>query len=261
MLILESIILGIIQAITEFLPISSSGHLVIVHRLGLGIVGDELAFDVALHVGTLVALLVYFRKEILALVRGCAKPSQERNFVYFLALGTVPAIVVGLLFENVIVDHFRGIATLIPLLVFFGVLLIMAEKWGKKERTMETLTWKNVLVIGVFQALALFPGVSRSGATIIAGMGLGLKRTDAVRFGFLLGIPAITLAGIKKAWDLSQVGVGQEVVLSMGVGVVTAAFVGYLVIKYFLQFTNRYPLTIFGVYRILLGLGLLLWAW
>ncbi|PIS33035.1 MAG: undecaprenyl-diphosphatase [Parcubacteria group bacterium CG08_land_8_20_14_0_20_48_21] len=256
----ESIILGILQALTEFLPVSSSGHLVIAHRLGLSVAENELAFDVALHVGTLAALVLFFWSDIKKLLAGMWKPSPERTLASFLAVGTIPAIIIGVAFERIIEQYFRGLGTLIPLLIFFGALLIAAEKWGGKLRGMETLSWKDALSIGMFQSLALFPGVSRSGATIIAGMSLGLKREDAVRFGFLLGIPAIALAGLKKSWDLTQAGVGSDILLLMAIGAATSAVVGFFVIKYFLHFTRRYPLTIFGVYRILLGFGLLLWA-
>ncbi len=259
MSIIQAIILGIIQGLTEFIPISSSGHLVIAHQLLDA--PDSLAFDVALHGGTLLALLVYFHKDIVRLTRAFFVPSAETNLARLLAAATVPAVIAGILLESKAESMLRSTTIIALSLILAGCIMLVAEWYMQKRHTqtkkLETMTLKQALIVGGAQALALIPGVSRSGSTITAGLFAGLDRVAATRFAFLLGVPIITGAFIKT---MMSGGTGefqsQPAVFIAGA---TAAFLsGLLATRFLIRYLSKHSLAVFAWYRIALGILVLL---
>jgi undecaprenyl-diphosphatase len=198
MVYLLSVILGLIQALTEFLPISSSAHLLLARAAMDFEVIDGLTFDVGLHVGTLLAIFIYFRQDIAGLISGfiasIKKPDltndANQRLVWFILAASIPAALVGLFLESAIESYFRNPSVVVVTLFLGGVLFLVAERVTKQERDITTLSLRGSVLIGVAQALALIPGVSRSGITIVAGLTQRLKRAEAARFSFLLGAPA-----------------------------------------------------------------------
>lgn len=258
----EAFVLGLVQGLTEFLPISSSAHLVLVPRL-LGWPPPSLAFAAALHGATAVALVAYFWRDWARLVR------ERPRFLALLAAGSLPAIVLGVAFSGPIEAHLRGVPVMAGALIAGAIALGMAEVMGsKRERPeeLEQVGWRRVAFVGAAQALALLPGVSRLGITIAAGMSSGLQREAAARFSLLLGTPLLLAVGAGKLVELAREGAGREAVMTPGalalaVSFITAATVGVLAIRSLLLFLERHSLLWFVAYRLALGgslLGLLL---
>ncbi len=262
-----AIIFGIVQGLTEFLPISSSGHLVVLHQL-TGIQGAaDLSFDVALHFGTLLALLGFFWADIWRLLiewgqsiwhRRWHHYSDDARLAWQLLLATGPVLIVGAIGGAALEERFRSLPSVAVMLIVFGIFFFIFEATSRQRFKMTDLSWGSALKIGLAQVLALVPGVSRSGITIIAGLGEGLKRSEAARFSFLLSIPAVAAAAIKQGIDLSQVGMPAGGWPTFMVGAGAAAIVGWLAIRYLLRFLEHHTLAGFGWYRILLGLAVLL---
>ncbi|MEM7196257.1 MAG: undecaprenyl-diphosphate phosphatase [Pseudomonadota bacterium] len=258
---LQSFWLAALQGFTEFLPISSSGHLILVPRM-LGWSDQGLAFDVAVHVGTLIAVLFYFRTDIRWIVRDCwlqlkGQPQTDSSRLgWMILLAALIIIPFAVFLESWIEGNMRSVAAVAATTVFFGLLLGFADKTGTQARTMDSLRWKDALIIGVAQVLALFPGTSRSGITITAGLLLGLNRQTAARFSFLLAIPVIVFAGVWESWNLvhsPQTVHWGELIFSVGV----AAIVALLSIHFFLRFIDKFGLIPFVIYRVILGVALL----
>lgn len=246
---LQAFILGTIQGITEFLPISSSGHLILMpYIFGWGL--QSLSFDVALHLGTLLALIfAFYRKwwEIL----------KNKRYLALLIFGTLPAAIIGFFFEDIIEEKLRSSLIVSLTLIFVAFLMVLAEKLGAKNRGERDLDLKDALLIGFAQATALIPGVSRSGITITTGLFRNLKRDEAAEFSFILGTPIIFGAGIFKINELLREPITINVIQTLGVGMVAATFFGFLTIKYLLKFLKNHTLMPFILYRILLGLIIL----
>ncbi len=244
---LEAILWGLVQGLTEFLPISSSGHLVLVPEL-LGLDPPDLATSAVLHLGTLVAVLVYFRAEVLAMVRFT---DQGRLLLRLLAIGSIPAVVLGLAFESrleTINDTPRLVAVF--LMVAGGV--FVATRWlPTGTRTMESSSLRDAFLLGLGQAMALIPGVSRSGSTISTGLARGFDRAEAARYSFILGIPVIAGAGMLQFIELASEdgGIGMETI----VGMVVAAVSGYAAIAFLLRLIRSTGLAPFGVYCVVAG--------
>ncbi|QSH39450.1 undecaprenyl-diphosphate phosphatase [Candidatus Kaiserbacteria bacterium] len=264
--IFSHIALGIVQGLTEFLPISSSGHLILTHQL-LGSVGDfDLAFDALLHFATATAIVVYFWRDIYTLILSAlAIPRKllsrqnlaaNEEVVLALVAGTIPAVILGLVLEESMATLFRNPLLVAGALIFGSAIMFSAERYtGLLTRfTSVAYGWKRGLIIGLFQSLALIPGTSRSGMTISAGMLFGMARGEAARFGFLLGVPLLLGAGAKKALEL---GIG-EITIHMITGTVTAFIVALLVIHLLLKFLQNNTLYVFIVYRLLLAAGIVL---
>lgn len=242
MTLLQAILLGIIQGITEFLPISSSGHLVLVESL-LRLEVDQLKdFDIVVHVGTLMAIFIYFWRDLI-------KPS----YWPWLILGTVPAALVGFTLESQIDHLFRSALSVGGVMVILGALFLIPEQWGQKEG--QKLTWWRVLLIGIAQAIAIIPGVSRSGSTIFTGRMLGLKREEAARFSFLLGSIAIAGAGLLTALDLNSTTLQSQLLVA---GFLAAFFSGLLSVYALMRFLKQHTLQSFGFYLLALGAVVLL---
>lgn len=260
----KAIIFGAIQGITEFLPVSSSGHLVILHKyINLPMV-NEMAFDVMLHFGTLLAILIFFRKDVWSLIIGWLKTFRgEKNdygrLAWLIALGTIPAGLIGLFFEDMVESVLRSPLVVAFMLVLVGVVFIIIEKYSKQTGELMNLSWKKSLLIGFGQALALIPGTSRSGITIIAGMSTDLKREEAVRFSFFLSIPIILGAVIKKAPEILEANMSQGETMILVTAFASTLFFGILTIKYFLLFVKKYSLKFFAYYRFALAAVLLLY--
>lgn len=276
----QAIVLGIVQGLTEFLPISSSGHLIIFPWL-LEWESAGLAFDAAIHLGTLTAVVVYFRREILRMIAaiphalsdpisllrrpmpGNHAQDVDARLGLMIVVATLPGLVLGVLFEGVIDEFFhteensdRAIATIATMLIVVGLVLYLAERLSKRGKTIGGMAWLDALIIGFAQALALIPGTSRSGATITAGLFRGLNRADAARFSFLAGMPLILGAGLKSVVEAIGEGMtGHEVALFVAGGV-SAAIVGFVTIWGLLRFLERRSTLVFVVYRILFGISL-----
>lgn len=258
-------LLGVVQGITEFLPISSSAHLILA-RAFFGWDAEELgvAFDVACHVGTLVAVLIFFRSDILAMVAGLpdalrANPGQTGRRIQRIVVGTIPIVIVGLLWADVLESSTRTPAIAATALAAGAVLLLAIERMGTAGGGEERLSLPGAFVIGAAQASALIPGVSRSGATIAAGMAIGLRRDAAARFTFLMSIPAILAAAAKEGLALRHVTLAPGEPMLFVIGAVTSAIVGYLTVKYFVRFLATHPLDVFAYYRLALAAVTLIW--
>ncbi len=257
--IFQAIVLGLVQGVTEFAPISSSAHLVIVPSL-LGWSDAGVAFDVALHLGTLFAVIAYFRGDIKDLltsfISGLTSP-KERNepdfkIALFIMTGTIPAAILGLLLNDFFEALFNDISSVSILLIFTGCFIFMAEKFGKKEKRITQITLKDSLLIGLSQAVALAPGVSRSGVTISTGLLAGLDRESAARFSFLLSIPIIAGAAVLKFFDfLILFEKGQGTILAAGF--FSALLSGYLCIKFLLSLIKKSSLYVFSYYCFVVG--------
>ncbi len=257
----QELLLALIQGLTEFLPISSSAHLILFPRL-MGWQDQGLAFDVAVHVGTLAAVLLYFRRDLARMIRDWTRSlagralTPEARLAWGVLLGTIPVGLSGLLFKDVIETTLRSPLVIALATLAFGLLLWWADRRGRRVRDEYSLDWRDILVIGLAQALALIPGTSRSGITITAGLLLGLTRQGAARFSFLLSIPVIALAGLLKTRDL----ILGEVPLpwtDLLLGAVVSGIVAYLSIHYFLLLLERVGLLPFVIYRLILGTVLL----
>lgn len=259
---------GAIQGLTEFWPISSSGHLVIAHDVLNFDFIDSLSFDVALHLGTLVALFVYFwvdiRRYIVAFVRSLAnfqvKTDADQRLAWLLILGTVPAAAVGFFLGDWIEASVRAVWIVASMLILGGILFILFERYMKPVKELSALGWRGSLVIGIAQALALIPGVSRSGATILAGMGAGFSRSTAARFSFLLSIPIVFAAGVQQMLKVLSQGISGNDWLLMAAGFVVSAIVGYIAVRFLLKFLTKHSLNVFGYYRIAFGLVLVVYV-
>jgi len=254
---LQVIILAIVQGLTEFLPISSSGHLVLV-PVFFGWADQGLAFDVAVHFGSLIAVMLFFRKDILALLRGSVQvlganvATTEARMALGIALGTIPAALAGLMFVDWIEANLRSPAVIVFTLSGYAVLMILADRLGRRNRDISGIRIKDAVLIGVAQALALVPGTSRSGVTITAAMALGFERQDAARFSFLLAVPVILLASVYSFIGLLRT----EATVAWGqlaIGVVVSAIVAYASIEFFMRFVSRIGLLPFAIYRMILA--------
>jgi undecaprenyl-diphosphatase len=271
--ILAAAILGIIQGITEFLPISSSAHLILVPWF-CGWNPEGIAFDVALHVGTAISILAFFWKDWLLLARetmlglkdGDPLGNSTRKLFWFLAVGTIPALILGLCFEKKIETQFRSPLITVFTLTLMGLFLFYAEKRSRQNRTIEKYTWMDSISIGLSQAVALIPGVSRSGITITAAMLRNSDRTSAARFSFLLSTPVIVGAGLLKGLHLVKEvihpvnGAAPIPWAALGIGTLTAALTGFFCIKFFLHYLQTKSFTPFVIYRFLLA-GLVLFLY
>lgn len=234
---ISNIILGVIQGLTEFIPVSSSGHLVLAREF-LSVHGNDLAFDAVLQLATVLAVLVYFRKDLWALVYDWKK-------LKIIILATIPAVIVGLFLENYMETVFRNVLLVAIMLVVGSFIMLLSEFFATQNKS---LNLKNGFMIGLFQCLALVPGMSRSGMTISGGLFTGLSREEATRFSFLLSFPIILGSGLKKVFDI------QTFDLSFGLAFVTAFIVGLAAIHFLIKFLKTHTLRTFAWYRIILAI-------
>lgn len=262
----QALFLGLLQGLTEFLPISSSGHLVVAPQL-LGWPAHSLAFDVALHLGTAAALVAFFWREWLALLRALgtgllkreARADGRWKLAWMLALGSVPAGLAGLAFEEPVERLLRQPTTVALALAGFGAVMWLVDRLSRRQRKLQDLGYADALLIGLAQVLALWPGVSRAGATICAGLALGLTREAAARFSFLLATPIVVAAGgYKLVKDVLMGGLPAAEGLAFAAGTLTSFLVGLLAIGFLLRFLQRNSLAAFALYRLVVGAAILL---
>jgi undecaprenyl-diphosphatase len=270
--IIQAIILGLVQGATEFIPISSSAHLIIIPWLfGWNDPAlTSLPFDVALHIGTLLAVLIYFARDWIRLILALFMSIKERKvandpdrrLAWFIIIGTIPGGIAGMLAESKIEALFHqpgvpvqpgAILVMAVIIAALGAALLIADRLANHMHELSRITLKEVLVIAFAQALSIFPGVSRSGSTITAGLGLGLKRDDAARFSFLLSAPIVAGAGLKSLYEIySGMKTGalasSELIL-FPIGALAAAVSGYLCIRFMLGYLQKHPIDVFAYYR------------
>jgi undecaprenyl-diphosphatase len=261
MTIVQTFLLGIVQGLTEFLPISSSGHLVLVPwfmdwpELGL-------ALSALLHWGTALAVIIAFREDLLQLALAGFRSLSTRSLAdpyakiaWWVVIGNIPAILIGFFFQDLFHTLFSTPISVAGFLIVNGFIFVVSERLGKQLRTSEDIQWFDALLIGMAQAAAITPGISRSGATIATGLLLGVKRDDAARFSFLLMVPATLGAGILSLVELAQVGFLASEWTLLLCGFLASAVSGYLAIRWLLTYLRHRPLTIFAIYCALIGIG------
>jgi undecaprenyl-diphosphatase len=263
----QAVILSLVQAVTEFLPISSSGHLILIPYF-LHWPDQGLTFDIATNTGTLLALIVYFRRDLRELVVGfltgdagaTGDPGEQgqhdfppRRLAVALILATIPAAIAGLLFHHRIATEARNPLLIACTATFYGLLLLFADRVGREQRELASITWRDALVIGFAQALALVPGTSRSGITITAALLLGLTRPAAARFAFLLSVPVGILVALYEGYKLVREGGAGDQAVPLVIAVVVSGVAGYFVIDWLLRWVRTRRLTVFAVYRLVLA--------
>ncbi len=261
---LQAIVIGLLQGLTEFLPISSTAHIRIVPSM-LGWDDPGAAFTAVVQLGTMAAELIYFRKDLWNIARGFVsglldggrRDNKDFRLGLYIVLGTIPISILGLLLRNVIEGSARSLYVIGTMLVVVGLVLLFGEKRGKRTRKLESLRLRDGIIIGFAQAAALIPGVSRSGATLSAGMLLNLERGEAARYSFLLSIPAVVLSGLFEA---RKIGDGIDLAPTL-VAAALAFVVGYLAIAGLLRFLTSHSTLVFVIYRVLLGSLVLGLAW
>jgi undecaprenyl-diphosphatase len=263
---LQAIVLGIVQGLTEFLPVSSTAHLRIVPAF-FGWEDPGAAFTAVVQLGTVAAVLVYFRRDLWniasawlrsAMARERAPQDPDARLGWYIILGTIPIAVLGLAFKNPIEDEFRTLELVGSALILFSFVMLRAETVSRRDRELTDITRRDGLIIGLFQALALVPGVSRSGATISAGLFLNFDRTAAARYSFLLSVPAVVLSGL---FELRHVGEGGGASAgATAIATLLAFITGYASIALLLRYLVHHSIGIFAAYRIAVGLIVLVLA-
>jgi undecaprenyl-diphosphatase len=258
--LVQAVVLGIVQGLTEFLPVSSTAHLRIIPAF-FGWEDPGAAFTAVVQLGTLAAVLLYFRRELWVIAsawlrsvraRERAPKDQDARLGWYIILGTIPIAVLGLAFKNPIEDEFRTLELVGAALILFSCVMLRAEAVSRRDRELSEITRRDGIIIGCFQALALVPGVSRSGATISAGLFLNFDRTAAARYSFLLSVPAVVLSGL---FELRHVGEGGGASAGATALATLLAFVtGYASIAFLLRYLVHHSIGIFAAYRIALGL-------
>ena len=253
----KAFILAVVQAVTEFIPVSSSGHLFLLHKVLDLQLTDNLAFDIALHFGTVLALLLFFRKKIFLIL-------YDKKLILKFGIALTPAVLVGFFF----IDYIERLVSvkLIAISLFLGgILFLLVEKlFNAKVQHLKDVSFRDSLWIGLWQVLAFIPGVSRSGITIIAGLSRGLKKSVAAEFSFLLAIPLILGASFKKSMDLFtdvNFHFTHDDFLIFSFGIVVTALIAYFVIKYFLDFLQKHSFKVFAYYRIILSISIFLFLY
>lgn len=269
MTLLEAIILGIVQGLTEFLPISSSAHLVIVPALFGWKLDPQIVFpfDVIIQVGTLVAVIAYFWQDLWKILIAWVRGIQHRNLFetpdarlgWYILLATLPAGIAGGLLKSAVEVAFHSLTTTASFLLGTAVLLFLAEMLGKRTRSLSQMNALDAIVSGFFQALAIFPGISRSGSTITGGLLRGLDRPSAARFSFLMSIPIMLAAGAMEGLNLIREPGLWEFLPQLSAGFITAAIVGYASIHWLLGYLQRHSLRSFALYCLVVGAGILAW--
>jgi undecaprenyl-diphosphatase len=258
-------LLGVVQGLTEFLPVSSSGHLILARAFfGWDPGRFGIAFDAACHVGTLLAIVVFFRHDVIRLLVAApgaltGRDGEDERLGRLIIAGTIPIVIIGGLFGDVIEARIRTPLIVAINLVIGGVGLLWVERIGRQDREARSLGYGEALAIGVAQAAALAPGLSRSGSTLTVSMYLGVKRDSAARFVFLMSLPAVFAVAVKEVIDLSEIGFAAVPVTLMAVGLVVSGLVGYVTVKYFLRYLASHSLAVFAYYRF--ALAAVTFAW
>lgn len=267
MSIIEAIFLGFIQGATEFLPISSSGHLVLLPTI-FHMTQPDLTMVGLVHLGSLLAVLIYFRRDLWNIITAVLAGLRDRKPMgttdarlgWFIAVGCIPAAFAGILLEGFFEDAFGHPTWVAFFLLVTAGLLVLGEKLMSGDKTFDTMTWTDTIVIGLFQMMALLPGISRSGSTIVGGLLRGLDRSQAARYSFLLGVPVILGAGLLSLVDIVTTPSLTTSIAAYAAAFVTAALVGYLCIYFLLSWVRNHSLYIFAAYCAFMGGGYLLYS-
>lgn len=259
--ILKAILLGVVQGLTEFLPVSSTAHLRIIPSFfGWGDIGAS--YTAVIQVGTMIAIILYFRSDLMNMAKAMMLSLKTRDFnskdtrlLIMIIIGTVPIVIAGFLLKDLIRHQFRNMYIVAASLIFFSIILLIADRFTKKKVDLNSITYKDGIIVGIFQAMALIPGASRSGSTISGAFFRNMTREDAARFSFLLSIPAVLLSGVyelfsQRATLLS----GDNAVLSLVIATVVSGVVGYWSIWFLLSFIKKHSMMLFVVYRIAFGI-------
>ena len=264
--ILSAIILGAVQGLSEFLPISSSGHLALIpHLLG---VETGLAFDTVLHIGTLIAIFTFFWKDIINLIKGFIlsiidlsegidkfkeglNTIPEKRFAWLIIIGTIPTGIIGILFKDAVATVLRGTIFIGFFLIVTGIILYYSERHSSGNITAKDMSFKKAAIVGICQGLAVLPGISRSGSTIASGLCLGLEREYAARYSFLLSVPAVIAAGVLQIKDIANIDASMTVLLA---GFLSSVIFGYLAIKLLMKMIKGWSLDIFAYYCWIVGI-------
>lgn len=260
---LEAIVLGIVQGLTEFLPISSSGHVLFVPAIA-GWPDPGAAFSAVIQLGTMAAVLIYFRQDLWNILRAFLHSlagdrtlwrtgDVDARVGWFIVLGTIPIGIFGLVFSNQIETAVRSVELAAIVMILFSFVLLAADRVGKRTRGVDSLTLKDGIIIGLFQVLALIPGVSRSGSTISGGLFLGLDRESATRYSFLLSVPAVVLSGLFELRKVGEAGPGNPGLWPTLVATVLAFISGYAAIAFLLRYVRSHNFNIFVIYRLIVG--------
>ncbi len=256
MSITDTLLLSFVQSATEFLPVSSSGHLVLMEKFGFS--NQSLLMDISLHLGTLIAVLAFFHKDILALITKFYKKGPEQKLVIDLIIATIPACLIGFFFNDIIETVLRSPIVIAITSIFYGILLWIADKFSPKAKTINNIGAKEALIIGCAQALALIPGTSRSGITMTSARFLGINRVDSAKFSMLLSVPVIALGGLYMLFKGATEGILTPDLLSeISIGIVSAGLFGLGAVWFLMRWLRTASFAVFAIYRILLGLFLL----
>ncbi|HBU07270.1 MAG TPA: undecaprenyl-diphosphatase [Candidatus Magasanikbacteria bacterium] len=262
----QAVILGFIQGLTEFLPVSSSGHLIFLPKL-FGWADQGLGFDTMLHLGSLVAVVIYFRIKLLQMFKAFfsrkAELKSDRKLAWLIILSIIPAGLVGVFFNSWIETNLRSASLIAFTMIFWGVVLWVADRYERSKdqkikRSIENIGWRDALLIGFAQAIALIPGTSRSGITMTAGLFSKFDKKSVAEFSFLMSVPIIFLAGAKQILDLLEIGLGDISLSILLIGFLSAMFSGFLAIWGLMKLIQKYSFTPFVIYRIFIGLMILL---
>ncbi len=259
--IIQSITLGITQGLSEFLPVSSSGHLILLPWL-MKWKGHSLDFDIILHLGTLIALIIYsgqywislIKSGIISIKKRSVEGYPERKIFWLVTISTVPSAIIGVLFKHRAETLFRNPLTVGLTMGIFAIIFFIVERLGKKEKKIHEIGYSGAFVIGLLQMLAIVPGISRLGITIISGLALGLKRKEAAEFSFLLSAPVILGAVLLKSGDIFKL-LSSDGITVILAGLIVSALCGILAIKYLLSYVKHHNFNIFMVYRVVLSLA------
>ena len=263
--LISAALLGVVQGLTEFLPVSSSGHLILARAFfGWDPGRFGIAFDAACHVGTLLAVVAFFRADVTRLILAApgalsGRDGEDERLGRRIIVGTIPIVIVGGLFGDVIEARIRTPLIVAINLVIGAIGLLWVERIGRQDRDARSLGYGEALAIGVAQAAALAPGLSRSGSTLTVSMFLGLRRDTAARFVFLMSLPAVFAVAVKEVVDLSEIGFAGVPLTLMAVGLVVSGVVGYVTVKYFLRYLASHSLAVFAYYRFALAAVTFVW--
>ncbi len=250
---LRVVTLGMIQGLTEFIPVSSSAHLIIVREL-LRWEDMGLSFDMAIHLGTLLALIVYMRRDWYKIL------TRDRYLLFLVILATIPGAIFGFLLENIAEAYFRSLSLIGIAMSMFGIVLFAVDRLSKHNRSLESIRIKDAIIIGFSQILALIPGVSRSGATLTGAFLCGFKRSDSARFSFLLSVPIIGGAGLVSLLKIFREPSPSFSISGLFLGIITSFVFGYIAVHFMLNYLRRHNTNIFVYYRLILGLFLIIFS-
>lgn len=265
MTIFQAFLLGIIQGLTEFIPVSSTAHLLILQQL-LGIPSSDAMFSflVIVQLGTLVSLFIFYWRELLAIAQATLKvkhATPERNLGFYIIIATIPALLAGYLLKDTVEALFRMPMLEAAIRLFTAaILLALAEYFGKRTRSLDSMTWLDAFIIGLMQIIAVFPGASRSGTTIAGGMFRSFDRPSAARFAFLMSVPVMLAAGLYEMLDVVQMPNLAQFLPLLAVGFVTAAITGWFAIRWLINYLGNHSLYVFAIYCTVLGLIVVVFA-